>query len=143
MMIKDELYYPVNTKGTDTAYPMSKPGYYAVRKGKETGIFLTWAECQAQVKGFPKAEYKKFKTRIEAEQYIGTDRSEHSSSVPALSSPVASSVSTGRGKKGGYYDMANSKHLPKLKPSWMQNNIYPQPKSITILLLEVIMIQHQ
>lgn len=43
--------------------------FYAVRKGKKTGIFLTWDECKKNVDGFSGAEYKSFKTREEAEEY--------------------------------------------------------------------------
>lgn len=43
--------------------------FYAVRKGKKTGIFLTWEECKRQVDGFSGAEYKSFKTKEEAEEY--------------------------------------------------------------------------
>ena len=37
--------------------------FYAVRKGKKTGIYTTWDECKEQVDGYPKAEYKGFKTK--------------------------------------------------------------------------------
>jgi len=47
------------------------PNYYAVRKGHKTGVFETWPECQQATSGFPKAEYKKFKTREEANAYAG------------------------------------------------------------------------
>lgn len=43
--------------------------FYVVRKGKQTGIFLTWEECKNQVDGFSGAEYKSFKTKEEAEIY--------------------------------------------------------------------------
>lgn len=43
---------------------------YAVRKGRETGLFQTWAECQKQVIGFSGAEYKSFKTLEEAVTYL-------------------------------------------------------------------------
>ena len=43
--------------------------FYAVRKGKKTGIFTTWEECKNQVTGFSGAEYKSFKTREEAQEY--------------------------------------------------------------------------
>ena len=45
--------------------------FYAVRNGKNTGIFTTWEECRALVHGFPGAEYKSFKTRQEALAYMG------------------------------------------------------------------------
>lgn len=45
--------------------------YYAVRKGKEQGIFKTWKDCEEQVKGYSGAEYKKFSTYEEAEEFMG------------------------------------------------------------------------
>ena len=44
--------------------------YYAVAKGKTVGIFSTWGECQAEVKNFKGAIYKKFSSQGEAEQFI-------------------------------------------------------------------------
>jgi ribonuclease HI len=41
--------------------------YYVVWKGRKRGIFTSWTECNAQVKGFVGARYKSFGTRIEAE----------------------------------------------------------------------------
>ncbi|RIB26388.1 hypothetical protein C2G38_2064978 [Gigaspora rosea] len=40
--------------------PKTKPGYYAVKIGRQPGIYLTWDECLAQVKGFSGSKYKKF-----------------------------------------------------------------------------------
>lgn len=47
---------------------MSK--YYAVKKGRQTGIFMTWAECEQQVKGFKGAMYKSFSSEKEALSYL-------------------------------------------------------------------------
>src|SRR5690242_14634408 len=44
--------------------------YYAVAKGRETGIFLSWKECEEYVKGCPGALYKSFHTKIEAQDFI-------------------------------------------------------------------------
>lgn len=44
--------------------------YYAVRKGKSTGIFTTWKECSEQVIGVKDAEYKSFQTEEEAIRYL-------------------------------------------------------------------------
>lgn len=49
--------------------------YYAVRKGRQTGVFETWAECQRQVTGFSGAEFKSFPTREEALQFAGGETS--------------------------------------------------------------------
>lgn len=46
---------------------MPKEKYYVVWKGRKTGIFTSWAECEKQVKGFVAAEYKAFGTLKEAE----------------------------------------------------------------------------
>ncbi|MEO9849251.1 RNase H1/viroplasmin domain-containing protein [Reichenbachiella sp.] len=34
--------------------------YYVVWNGRTTGILLTWAECEASVKGFSNAQFKSF-----------------------------------------------------------------------------------
>lgn len=44
--------------------------FYAVKNGRMKGVFLTWPECEAQVKGFPGAEYKSFKNIVEAQAYL-------------------------------------------------------------------------
>lgn len=46
---------------------MPKEKYYVVWKGRKTGIFTSWAECEKQVKGFAGAEFKAFGTLREAE----------------------------------------------------------------------------
>ena len=44
--------------------------YYAVRIGKIPGIYLSWAECKENTNGFSKSQYKKFESKIEAENYM-------------------------------------------------------------------------
>ena len=44
---------------------------YAVRKGRTTGLFLSWDDCRAQVDGFAGAEYKSFADPAEAMAYLG------------------------------------------------------------------------
>src|SRR4051812_31451 len=34
--------------------------FYAVRRGRQPGIYSTWDECQRQISGFAGAEYRKF-----------------------------------------------------------------------------------
>jgi ribonuclease HI len=46
---------------------MDRQKYYVVWRGRKRGIFTSWAECNAQVKGFTGARYKSFGTRTEAE----------------------------------------------------------------------------
>lgn len=45
-----------------------KAKYYVVWQGAEPGIYRSWTECEAQVKGFAGAVYKSFDTEEEAEE---------------------------------------------------------------------------
>ena len=50
-------------------YSMAKKQkFYVVWKGREMGIFDSWADCSAQVSGYPGAEYKSFESREAAAQ---------------------------------------------------------------------------
>jgi len=60
--------------------------YYAVRSGRETGIFDTWDECKRLVTGFKGAEYKSFTALSDAEEYlaktVSTPATDDYSSLP-------------------------------------------------------------
>ena len=49
---------------------MPKKKYYAVRVGRNPGIYGTWDECQKQTDGFSGALYQSFSTFEQAEQYL-------------------------------------------------------------------------
>ena len=49
----------------------AKKNFYAVKKGRKTGIFKTWAECKEQIDHFAGALYKGFVTLEEAQEYLG------------------------------------------------------------------------
>ena len=55
--------------------------YYVVWKGRETGIFTTWAQCKAQVDKFAGARYKSFPSLPEAEAAFGSKASIQSVAV--------------------------------------------------------------
>lgn len=44
--------------------------YYAVRVGKNPGIYFTWDACKAMVDGYPGATYKSFTNLQDAEAFI-------------------------------------------------------------------------
>ena len=46
--------------------------FYAVRVGRTPGIYLSWDECKKNVDGFSGSVYKSFKTRAEAEAFMGS-----------------------------------------------------------------------
>lgn len=48
----------------------AKKKFYAVRIGRNIGVFNTWDECKEQVDGFYGAKYKSFFTLKEAEVFV-------------------------------------------------------------------------
>jgi ribonuclease HI len=52
---------------------MAKRKYYVVWKGRKPGVYTTWGECEAQVKGYAGAEYKSFANREMAEAAFRND----------------------------------------------------------------------
>ena len=47
--------------------------FYAVAVGRTVGVFTSWNDCKKSVHGFPKASYKKFDSREDAERFIAID----------------------------------------------------------------------
>jgi ribonuclease HI len=47
---------------------MASKKYYVVWAGRKTGIFESWAECEAQTKGFQGAKFKSFPSLEEAKK---------------------------------------------------------------------------
>ncbi len=47
--------------------------FYAVKNGRQVGIFDNWEQCRAQVEGYSFAEYKSFTGREDALAYLGAD----------------------------------------------------------------------
>lgn len=75
--------------------------YYAVKIGENPGIYSSWAECEKQVKGYPNAQFKKWKTREEAEAYInGSGNSKPYSSSGMASLGLGSNTPFFRENKG-------------------------------------------
>ncbi|KAF8665425.1 hypothetical protein AX16_000444 [Volvariella volvacea WC 439] len=48
----------------------AKAAFYAVHKGRKTGVYQTWDECHEQISGFAGAKYKKFTNVADAEAYV-------------------------------------------------------------------------
>lgn len=49
---------------------MTEKKIYAVKQGKQTGLFYNWNECKKSIDGYPGAEYKGFYTEEEAKDYL-------------------------------------------------------------------------
>ena len=54
--------------------------FYAVARGKNVGIYKTWAECKAQTDGYSFPKFRKFPTESEAQAFIDENRLEISPS---------------------------------------------------------------
>ena len=88
--------------------------FYAVKVGKVKGIFLDWADCEAQVKGYPGAQYKSFKTLEEAEAYLSSTPVVPTAVVmpTPVTVPVQNAVSPAVPPYGGApSNTANADHL--------------------------------
>lgn len=49
---------------------MTKTKFYTVRQGHQPGVYTSWAECEAQIKGFKGAEFKSFPSKSAAEHAL-------------------------------------------------------------------------
>lgn len=52
---------------------MASKKVYAVRKGKKTGVFYSWAECKAAVDGYPEQNIRDFLTVEEARAFLNRE----------------------------------------------------------------------
>ncbi|CAH2241934.1 jg17118 [Pararge aegeria aegeria] len=97
--------------------------FYAVAKGRTSGIFSTWPDCESQVKGFPGARYKKFDTVVAAQDFIDThggnksQKTTSSNTYNRASLPTQSSTSYGSSTLKRQFSTSNEKHLNESAPS--------------------------
>lgn len=71
-----------------------KQKYYVVWQGHEPGVYDSWGNCQAQIKGYPNAKYKSFSNRQEAEAAFYDNFSEHISSGGSTASTKKPTLDT-------------------------------------------------
>ena len=48
--------------------------FYAVKKGRQPGVYRTWEAAKKQVDGYPNAEYKSFTKVTDATEYLAWDQ---------------------------------------------------------------------
>lgn len=78
--------------------------YYAVRKGRDVGVYRTWDECKAQVSGYSGAIYKKFTSLSEAEAFINSGESSASRDENTSRDEAAIVKNTASGEIIAYVD---------------------------------------
>jgi ribonuclease HI len=63
--------------------------FYAVHKGYQPGVYLTWKECEQQVKGYPNPCFRKFSTEEEAQRFVRLGRENIKEDQASSSKPRA------------------------------------------------------
>ena len=117
---------------------MAKRRYYVVWNGIEPGIYHSWEECEAQIKGVKQALYKSFDTLADAERayssspydYVGAKAREKSKpkELPstiiksALAVDAACSGNPGQMEYRGVY-IATGEEIFHFGPMFGTNNI--------------------
>lgn len=66
--------------------------FYGVRIGHSPGVYTSWDACRREVDGYKGAEYKSFKSRTEAEAYLGNEYASESAGETADDSSGKSPV---------------------------------------------------
>lgn len=87
--------------------------FYAVKSGRNQGIFHSWSECEKQVKGFRGAKYKSFTSLEDAEKFIGAKTKEY------ISESGIQEKETSTSKKSKYYAVSIGK-TPGIYRSWKE-----------------------
>ena len=109
----------------------AKQKWYVVGRGKQPGIYTTWADCEAQVKGAQASLYKAFDTQQEAEaafagnpyDYIGQRRD----------SAVQPSDNAAGGPAGGPSGCPSKgpAGCPPPPPAYRHDTVLPLPPAVT------------
>ena len=105
----------------------AKQKWYVVWRGKQPGIYTTWADCEAQVKGAQASLYKAFDTQQEAEaafagnpyDYIGQRRD--SAAQPSDNAAGRPSGCPPKGPAG----------CPPPPPAYRHDTVLPLPPAVT------------
>jgi hypothetical protein len=67
--------------GFNSSMKKPKTKYYAVRRGRNTGLFHDWKSCEQQVEGYSNSEFKSFQSERDALEYLAeasvNDKSEY------------------------------------------------------------------
>lgn len=117
---------------------MGKKKFYAVRSGRQTGIFTSWDDCKRQTDGYSKAEYKSFKSQEEAQQFISGGKSENqcaatstATSIPQQLPPSSKATSQKRDhpedrpeRKTNSADLPNPKRTKQSRNGEITSNFF-------------------
>jgi ribonuclease HI len=103
--------------------------FYAVAKGRTTGILLTWPECQESVKGFSGAIFKKFDTKGDAEEFINSCKDCHKDLVSPDYYVYTDGACSQNGKEGAcagigvYFGEGDARNISRRVQGKQTNNV--------------------
>lgn len=91
--------------------------YYVVWVGVKPGVYQSWAECEAQTKGFPGARYKSFGSMAEAQAAYQGGPTDPSPQRPKVTKPRPASAEAGESylRKSIAVDAASSGNPGKME----------------------------
>lgn len=95
----------------------ARPKFYVVWEGHTPGIYTTWAECEEQVKGYPGACYKAFRSMEEAKMVFAMD--------------------AGRPKRLSQALPSHNSDLPPDPPTYRHDTVLPLPPAVKARALAV------
>ena len=91
--------------------------FYAVKQGRVPGIYDTWAQCQAQTTGFSGATFKSFKSRAEAEAFMGAGQEQTKATDGILELPQVYAFTDGSFNVAtGVYGFGGFLHFSETEP---------------------------
>ena len=79
----------------ECAMGSAKKKFFAVARGRKTGVFLTWPECERQVKGFQNNLYKGFASETEAGEFLKANGVEMDGSIEGRDALTGDKVQDG------------------------------------------------
>lgn len=83
---------------------MSARAFYAVARGRATGVFGSWTEAERLVSGFAGAKFKKFKTQSEAEAFARNPGTSQTTATRKVSTKVRKAYAPQHGTVAVYTD---------------------------------------
>ncbi|CAK9799909.1 Ribonuclease H1 [Anthophora quadrimaculata] len=85
--------------------------YYAVAKGRKPGIYNTWDECKLQVSHYSASIFKKFNSKVEAENFI----KQHTNLKVNISDKDITSICNKRSQSQSDWSIENETEERKVK----------------------------
>lgn len=95
-----------------------KTKFYVVWRGREPGVYATWEQCQAQIKGFSNAAYKSFSSFDEAKNAFAGE------------APVYKRTKTIKSHKTTTSHKTTS-DFPTNPPEYRHDTVLPLPMEVT------------